>query len=196
MNKYRFYRHLAAILTLSIILSSCGIEDIYGDGMGSLEETEEQITDNDEEEPEAVTEAAVYVHVAGCVRHPGVYMLPEGSRVSAAVEAAGGFTEEAACDQLNLAAVAEDGKQYRIPSREEAESTDAQDTVFSDGKLDINRAGADELMELNGIGESRAKAIISYREEQGGFKEIEDIKKVSGIGDGLFNNIKDNIIVR
>jgi len=161
----------------------------------------------------------VYIHVCGLVRAPGVYGLPAGSRVYEAIEAAGGFSEAAVPDYLNLAQVLEDGMKIQVPDREQAEEWKAlglprsgisvggaPSGVQTSGRagtaeggskarVNLNTASREELMTLRGIGESRADDIIHYREAFGGFKSIEDIMNVSGIKDAAFEKIKDSITV-
>ena len=184
-------------------------------GCGSAQAYLNEQMDDDGGEMQTVSEPAAFraaeevrmfcVHVSGAVIKPGVYELPEGSRLYEAVDLAGGFSDDADGEYMNLAAVLEDGKQYHIPTREEAEELRAggaangeeQASAFtSDGKLDINLATAVDFMQLNGIGESKAKAIVAYREENGPFTDIEEIKNVSGIGEGTFQRLKDLITVR
>ncbi len=154
-------------------------------------------------ETEAMAPAFV-VHVCGEVVNPGIYELPAGSRIYEAVKAAGGFTENAEEESVNLASPIEDGVQIRIYSKEEAETLAAGAAPFDgfeasgEGKepvVNLNTATKEELMTLSGIGESRAEDIIRYREENGGFQNIEDIMKVSGIKDAAFQKIKDRITV-
>lgn len=139
--------------------------------------------------------SACYVHVCGEVRNPGVYELSEGSRIFEAVEMAGGFTEDAAEESLNLAGMIADGMQVMVLSREEAESAAAEKAAENSGIVNLNTATKEQLMTLKGVGESRAEDIIRYREESGGFKKIEDIMKVPGIKDAGFQKIKDSITV-
>lgn len=147
---------------------------------------------------------AFVVHVCGEVVNPGIYELPAGSRIYEAVKAAGGFTENASEESVNLASPIEDGVQIRIYSKDEAETLAAGAAPFDgfeasgEGKepvVNLNTATKEELMTLSGIGESRAEDIIRYREENGGFQNIEDIMKVSGIKDAAFQKIKDRITV-
>lgn len=154
-------------------------------------------------ETEAMAPAFV-VHVCGEVANPGIYELPAGSRIYEAVKAAGGFTENASEESVNLASPIEDGVQIRIYSKDEAETLAAGAAPFDgfeasgEGKepvVNLNTATKEELMTLSGIGESRAEDIIRYREENGGFQNIEDIMKVSGIKDAAFQKIKDRITV-
>ena len=123
-------------------------------------------------------------------------MLPAGSRLYEAIELAGGFAPEADRDYLNLASGIEDGSRYHVPTKEETASADAlQGMGAHDNKVDINRAGIEELTKLTGIGEGKARAIIAYREEHGDFSSPEEIKKVSGIGEGTYDKFKDDIAV-
>ncbi len=149
-----------------------------------------------EAEAQSQTPVYHYVHICGEVECPGVYQVPEGSRIFQAVEQAGGFTDEAASQYLNLAEPTEDGMKICVPSVKEAEekglSLWGEETA---GRININKAGAEELMTLTGIGESRAADIIRYREENGGFRTVEDIMKVPGIKEGAFEKIKDQISV-
>lgn len=145
--------------------------------------------------PETENVSVCYVHVCGEVMKPGVYELTEESRIFEAVEAAGGFTENAADDSLNLAGKVTDGMQLVVLSREEAELAAAEKAAESSGIVNLNTATKEQLMTLKGVGESRAEDIIRYREESGGFQKIEDIMKVPGIKDAGFQKIKDSITV-
>ena len=164
---------------------------------------------------EAESEPAVWmVHICGAVNRPGVYTFPEGSRVCDAVEAAGGLSEDAAESLLNQAALLSDGLQIVVPTLEEAKGLSRQTAssgIFSsgisgagsaagseeagNGLVNINTATLEELMTLPGIGQTRAEAIVAYRDEQGGFQSIEDIMNVSGIKEGSFAKLKDRITV-
>ena len=145
----------------------------------------------------------VWVHICGRVISPGVYRLPVGSRVFQAVEAAGGFSEDAACDFLNLAGTVSDGMQIYVPGAEELKEGnvplqtggEGSETSKEDRRININTATKEELMTLKGIGESRAEDIIRFREDSGKFRKIEDIMKVPGIKEAGFRKIKDSIIV-
>ena len=144
----------------------------------------------------AMLSESLLVHVCGAVSCPGVYELSEGDRVLDAVKAAGGFSEDAVQDALNLAQEVEDGSRIRIPTESEAESgSQAFWPSEDDGKINLNTAGTSELTSLSGIGESRAEDILSYRQEHGPFQFIEEIKNVPGIKDTIFEKIKDDITV-
>ena len=150
--------------------------------------------------------AGIYVYICGEVSNPGVYELSEDSRIYEAVDAAGGFTENAARESINLASKVSDGMQITIYNKEEAASLPAggtsagknsgQDQMSGSSSLvNLNTATKEELMTLKGIGESKAEDIIRYREKSGGFKKIEDIMKISGIKETGFQKIKDSITV-
>lgn len=154
----------------------------------------------------------IYVYVCGAVVSPGVIRLPADARVCDAIEAAGGLTEDADGIHTNLAGALTDGQQITVPTVSEAAEMDfpqpaAGGTAGAAGTgpqagntaesslVNINTADAATLQTLSGIGAARAADIIAYREENGGFSCIEDITKVSGIGDRMFQKIKDRITV-
>ena len=165
-------------------------------------ETDRQTVPSDTEDP------SVCVHVCGSVRQEGIYYLSGEARVADAIEAAGGFDAEAAASYLNLAARLADGTKVYVPSLTEVEegrvpavteryATDGASPAASySGKININTADVQSLITLPGIGEARAKDIIAWREAHGGFSEISDIMKVSGIKEAMFEKIKDRISVR
>ncbi len=163
----------------------------------------------------------VYVHVCGAVITPGVYQLAAGSRVYDAVQAAGGFAECADESYVNQAQELSDGAKLVIPTKEEAgdsaqtgivsfgvvtpepvnsaegsERLEAGSAAAEDGRININTATVEELCRIPGIGATRAAAIVAYREDHGGFKSPEDIMQVSGIKEGTYGKIKENISVK
>ncbi|MBO5564836.1 MAG: ComEA family DNA-binding protein [Lachnospiraceae bacterium] len=162
---------------------------------------EEELTKKEEETEEPVT---LTVFVCGAVREEGVYVLPQGARVSDAVRQAGGFAGEAQTDALNLASPLKDGDMIRVPSEEEIEEGRVVKEEATAGLpatdrnpssvINLNTAGKETLMTLEGIGEAKAQKIIAYR-EQTPFTKIEDIQNVSGIGASIFAKIKDRITV-
>lgn len=150
----------------------------------------------------------VYIYVCGAVELPGVYSLRQGSRLYEAVELAGGLTADADENCLNMARQITDGEQVVILTQEEAAARKEagtytylsgeafQEAATQDsGLVNINTATAAELTTVSGIGASRAQAIVDYREKNGSFGSIDDIKKVDGIKDGLFSKIKDKITI-
>lgn len=140
--------------------------------------------------------AEIQVHVGGEVVTPGLYKLEDGARINDAIQAAGGFTENANKDSLNLAKILEDGEQLVIPSKSgtSAEGGGASSST-NNGKVNINTADLATLQTLSGVGPATAQKIIDFRTANGKFKSIEDIKKVSGIGDKTFEKFKDQICV-
>lgn len=135
------------------------------------------------------------VYVCGAVRHPGVYELAEGSRVYEALELAGGMTPEASPTAVNQAQLLTDGEMIEILTVSEAAEQETAQAAESDGRVNINTADADELKTLPGIGDAKADSIIAYREQNGAFAAIEDIKNIEGIKDGVFAKLEDHIKV-
>lgn len=154
--------------------------------------------------------AQLCIHVDGCVASPGVYYLPAGSRVIDAVTAAGGATEKARTDAVNLAQEVQDGQQIVIPSRSESQvpSSDgsaaatAGGTLGSgggasssgtDGMVNINTATAEEFETLKGVGAATAEKIVADREANGPFSSIDDLTRVSGIGEKKLAAMRDRL---
>ncbi len=211
--------HLFVRFTLAVIcaclLSGCGsrnYEMISDDAESSLDMT---LSENDitgdaavSAETEMPDSAEICVYICGAVNAPGVYRLPAGSRVYEAVAMAGGLRADADAVYVNQASPLSDGEQITVYTIEEAAAFgtaapvtagggagSAGNSAEAAGKVNINTAGAAELETLNGIGASRAQDIISYREANGSFQTIEDIMKVSGIKQSLFDRMKDRITV-
>lgn len=140
------------------------------------------------------------VYICGAVRHPGVYCFSANARVCDAVDAAGGFTKKAVQDSVNQARKLTDGEQITIPSvqskkKNQSQGTNSPGQGASGGKVNINQADLQTLMTLSGIGEAKAQSIIDYRTENGPFSCVEDIMKISGIKQGVYNQLKENITV-
>jgi competence protein ComEA len=135
-----------------------------------------------------VSQQFLYVHVVGEVQSPGMYQLPIGARLVDAVFAAGGLTEEADNASVNLARELTDGEQIIVFST--SQEGQAAGTTAS-GLVSLNRAGDKELEELPGIGPALAGRIVAWREANGGFKSVEDLLKVSGIGESLLSGVID-----
>lgn len=146
------------------------------------------------EEAQKSDAAEIRVYVCGAVEKPGVVSLSEGSRAEDALAAAGGFAENAKRDYVNLAEWVTDGQKLYFPTLEEAEILIEQES--GNGLVNINTADVDTLCTLPGIGESRAKDIIAYREAHGAFASCEDIMQVSGIKNSVYSKISDMITVK
>lgn len=163
-----------------------------------------EVTASDNDEGESVLEEGVdatsetdviFVQVAGAVRYPGVYQLSGNSRVFQAIDSAGGLLDEADDSDINMALSVNDGekiyvytKEERLEALEKAENDLTQEV--DDGLVNINTATAAELQSLPGIGASKANMIVTYRENNGNFSSVEEIKNVSGIGDGIYAQIQ------
>ncbi|KRM94042.1 comEA protein [Lentilactobacillus senioris DSM 24302 = JCM 17472] len=174
--------------------------------------------------PAAKETEQLYVDVKGAVKRPGVYQVTKNMRTQDAVNLAGGFTKSADKKQINLAGKLADQQVIYVPLKGEiqgnalkqgitpqepqnaSESTNVSSETSSDsssfsvtnsssGKINLNTADKNKLQELTGIGEKKAEQIIAYRESTGQFKQIEDLKNVSGFGDKTFENLKDSICV-
>lgn len=142
---------------------------------------------------------SIFVDVKGAVRLPGLYEAEEGDRVFDLIELAGGLLDEADEDRINLAEKAFDEMVVYIAKKGEVFEDMTFPTHSSEktpGKVNLNKADAAELETLSGIGPSKAKAIIEYREQNGPYKQIEDLKKISGIGEKTFEKLQDTISVK
>lgn len=193
------------VIGLAMMICACGKSEEIPLEAASEEEPQETETETTAEEIKS--DGAVVVYVCGEVNAPGVYELPSGSRLYQAIDAAGGMTDTAADTYLNQAEALNDGQSIYVPSVEEAatwaEGTEtgggtapaAASGSTEDGKVNINTAAMEELMTLSGIGEAKASSIIEYRETNGKFQSIEEIKNIPGIKDGVFQKIKDQISV-
>ena len=137
------------------------------------------------------TQMIVGVHIKGEVKNEGYYELEFNSRIKDAILCAGGETEKADINAINLAEFIKDGQEIIIPSLESDEKKPA-----SDGKININTADIYTLCKIKGIGEKLANQIIEYRTENGNFKDIEQLKRVEGIGSVVFEEMRDSITVK
>lgn len=147
------------------------------------------------------------VDVKGAVLSPGVYEMKKGSRVNDAVAIAGGLAEKADKKAINLALPLQDGTVVYIPIQGEtiASSLSPNTQIATGGggslsqekakKVNLNQASTEELQSLTGIGPAKAEAIMAYREEKGGFRKIEELTNVTGIGDKSFEKLKDEVTV-
>ncbi len=192
------------LIVLSVILAVGGIGYAYvkygrqffsHDSIEQIEPSDEEVlaVEVKDKKPEML------VHVAGAVVSPGVVELEEGARIKDAIDAAGGLLEKADIRTINLAAEVTDGTKVYIPKFGEELTTDSsgsdtQSSTSSDGKVNINTASKEELMKLPGVGASTADAIITER-KKGKFKSIQDLKRISGIGDKKFEKLEPHIRV-
>lgn len=208
-SRGRMILKIVLLLLTALSLGACG--NTEGDGVslsGIVEEedfshsTQETEVNESSIEDSNTSDSEIYVYVTGQVQNPGVYSVSENSRLYEVITLAGGFTQRAKQDSLNLAEKVRDGQQIHVMSKAEYKKMgqnacvdtqnkeSAEDAVSDNGMVNINTATAEELMTLPGIGETKALAIIHYREEQGDFSSIEEIMQVSGIKEASFDKIK------
>lgn len=196
MRKIKFYLTGVLLSTLIVVcFCSCGKGTVHyveeEAATSELTNTQQDVTEQEEAQDAVKT---IYVYICGQIQNPGVYTLPEGSRVYDLFALAGGFTEEAATDYWNQARLLADGEMIYVPSKEEVKNRTFEDVQSNkenkSDKVNINTASKEELMTLPGIGESKALAILAYRQENGPFASIEEIKQVDGIKEAVFSKIK------
>ena len=217
-NILTFIVIILSILNLIIGLNFKKLDNTSNDIEKTLSNSEELIS-NTLEEPK-VTEAkeTIRVDVKGMVKKAGVYELAKDSIVNDAIKKAGGLTSKADTTNVNLSKSLTNEMVIYIPKKEEVtksvvndalvdksnsvgfidnESSNAtsKETTNTSTKININTATLKDLITLNGIGESKAQAILEYRTKNGNFKTLEDLKKVSGIGEAAYEKIKDNICI-
>ena len=194
-----FYRKKKEIIIVSIILILLILTIFYWLNLKKnnkkVIKKDKEVVQKLEKKEEKEVEKSVKVDIKGEINNPGIYELNESMRVIDVIELAGGLTNNADTSVINLSKKL---KEKCIQENENALKNDAciNDTNSKDtntqSKVNINTASLEELQTLPGVGESKAKSIIEYREKQK-FKTIEDIKNVTGIGDSLFAKIKENI---
>ena len=207
----------AAVICLVGLVLFAGFSLFRGAGDELEIESSEKISAAEEtEDPakgQAVTGDTIYVDIGGAVKNPMLAELPDGSRVDDAIKAAGGLKQEADMTSINRAEFLTDGQKVYIPSLVLDEDgniiegsavlsgTDAVSSIVSggstpaSGKININTADSSQLQTLSGIGPVTAQKIIDYRQANGSFSSIEDIKNVSGIGDKTYEKLKDSITI-
>ncbi len=168
--------------------------------MVTLEDPVEEVVAEEEIESSPL----MMVDIKGAVTSPGIYEMEEGDRIHDLINQAGGFTKEANETEINLAQRLQDEMVIIIPKKGEtleeiasiSQATSSNNTTENTGdKIKLNEATETELETLNGIGPSKAQAIIDYREENGAFQTAEDVLQVNGIGEKTLENFKDDIIV-
>lgn len=199
--KYIFNKYKAIILILLIFsIVFFFIEYIQNDEdiINITEYYKEELDINSNEKDEKTNEEneKIAVYITGEIKKPGVYYINQGSRIDDVVKEAGGLKQEANIDQINLAKKVSDGEKIHIYKiGEEVKESVQENTSYENGKVNINTADVSKLQTLTGIGQATANKIINYRNENGNFKSIEELKNVSGIGDSKYNAIKNDICI-
>ncbi|MDF2673974.1 MAG: transporter [Clostridiales bacterium] len=172
----------------------------YNNKKNSIEVITKGSNESSESYESTESKNEIRVYVCGEITKPGVYSLLEGDRLIKLIEIAGGFTQSADMEAVNLAEKLVDEAFIKIPELvidSNGEKVNASNTsgAQSMGKIDINTATKEQLETLPRIGEAIAQRIIDYRENNGRFKDINEINNVSGIGDKIFEAMKDKITV-
>ncbi len=191
------------------IMQNIGNENFVVENNDFIDDSQNQKTEETESEDD--NEDVIFVHIIGEVNYSGVLKLKQGQRIIDAIEVAGGTTENADLSRVNLAYVLSDGQQINIPSIYDdnmnfyyVTENSGENVITDDGKqgteksqkVNINTATQTELETLTGIGPSIANRIIEYREKNGKFKSVEELKNVSGIGEAKYESIKDSVSIK
>lgn len=210
INFFKNKKIIIIICTIVIMLIVSYVNNLNNNDI-NLNENETLTNLTESKENSENEDKEIFVHITGEVENPGVVKLKEGSRIKDVIEAAGGLTENADISNVNLAYVVEDGIKIKIPAIEDDELSkqsiiieeSGENIILSDNNtkeknkvININTATQTELEGLPGIGPSISIKIIEYRNKNGSFKNIDDIKNVTGIGKSKFEKIKDFIKVK
>ena len=220
-NQFNLKQKIVMGMIIAVIVISIGVYGFFSIQKQNtvlnlnemlVEENREEVNQEIDEVKEKEEVGNIVVHITGAVKNKGILRLPEGSRISDAIEAAGGETKEADLDSINLAYTLEDGKKIYIPSQEDKENNEQKQYITTESgdttnikenskiegeneKVNINTANQSELETLPGIGSSLASRIIEYREQNGKFNSIEELKNVKGIGDAKFEDLKNSATI-
>ncbi|MFA8439614.1 helix-hairpin-helix domain-containing protein [Pueribacillus sp. YX66] len=193
---------LIAIIISMIIISAIVIYFVYDKKSHEQEilfSQDDEFELNQVETLEEEHSNEIVIDIKGAVKQPGVYSMNEGERVIDAIERAGGLLPDAEENQINLAGLLKDEMVIYVAKEGEELTQPVMQSVTmngnEDGKVRINSATAEDLQKLQGIGPSKASAIIAYRDEHGPFKTVEDLLQVSGIGEKTLENMKDEIVI-
>ena len=213
-NKKEFFIKIGVIfifliisILLIVIYSRSKEENEIYDNFFELNNIENTVVEENENNVEInqINIEKIKVYITGEVNNPGVKELEVGARIEDAIMRAGGLTEFANINKVNLAYKLEDGQKIYIPNKNEnieeyvAEENGegiVENNNKSVGKININTADIELFCKLPGVGESLARKIIDYRDENGKFKTVDDLKNVTGIGEKKFESLKEYIVVK
>lgn len=196
-------RLLAVILVVICVVAAAGL---YYRHMSLEKEEALLLSESTQTSETVIKEESMYVvvDISGAVKNPMVVELTKGSRVEDAINEAGGLLKSADISSVNRAALLEDGQKILIPSKNQSQTENAESSVSSlsdsgiqnsSERVNINTADSDTLRTLDGIGPAMAERIINYRNENGSYKSVEDLKNVKGIGDKTFEKLKDHVCI-
>ncbi|PZG38513.1 competence protein ComEA [Listeria ivanovii] len=197
LKKYKFHVLITVLVICACLIYLLLPDDQIDEVTENLAVTEAPNTDKD-----GIKEAKyIYIDIKGSVRSPGVYELPLDARVQDAVKIAGGLTDEADIAKLNLAEKLKDEMSIYVYRKGEQGSetnttNSGQTNASTDGKVNLNTASASYLQQIPGIGESKATAIIEFREKEGLFQTMKDLQKVTGIGEKTVEKLKEYLDVK
>lgn len=206
LNKYKFFIIIGICLLGFLIIFSSFVSNANSDddAFKKYNKKTEIKEDNNYKENEEKEEKEIAVYIGGAVGKPNVYKLVEGSRIQDLVKVAGGFLDTAESKDINLAQKLNDEDYIYVYSVGENEvditnniiGSESNSSVRKDGRININKATVEELKSIDGIGEVRASKIVEYREENGPYKNIDQLKTIGArIGDKTFETIKDKVYV-
>ena len=201
MEQHNKLKLIAAIIIAGLLLIGLQQNSQEKSSVIPVQINASENTENSISQPE-IAKNEIVVHIAGAVENPGVYTLTEGQRVEDALQKAG-LTDQADADALNRAALLNDGQKIVVPFTDEAHTINQQEnsiehslsTPEQNHKINLNQATITQLMDLPGIGEVKAGAIIQYRQEHGGFRSVEELLQVSGIGRAIYAQVADCVYV-
>ncbi len=180
----------AARIKLGALVLAAVLVAGYAFSTGDAPKPAQTISANTFSVPKSSINASLWVHIVGSVAHPGVYAVEAGSRLYEVVASAGGFTKRADQTSVNLARQVTDGEQIRVTARGEGASASSTETLLS-----LNGSSAATLETLPGVGPKLAARIVDWRKSNAGFKTVADLRKVGGIGDKLFAQLKDLVSI-
>ena len=186
-----------AIVVITALLLFGGNGETEEITVGQGVENQTEITVDETNATAETSSTNIVVDISGCVNIPGVYEIPDGTRLHQVIAEAGGLTEDADIDAINQAEQVTDGQKIRIPAKGSTGSVTEHTNENQDGtgRININHADSSTLQQISGVGPATAEKIIQYRESNGSFQTIEDLKNVSGIGEKTFEKMKDQICV-
>ncbi|WP_307842734.1 ComEA family DNA-binding protein [Salinibacterium sp. NK8237] len=191
-RKARLRVRVGAVIVVVLVALGCAVlATALTDSPTALEIARGEVGDGGDSF--AIEAPSLFVHVTGAVARPGLFELAEGARVIDAIAAAGGFTDDANRDQLNLARLLTDGEQFAVPAA--GDGDDAAGATESDGRVNLNTADAAALDTLPRIGPAMAARILAWRDANGRFTSIDDLRNVAGIGDATFDGLRDLVTV-